>query len=363
MPEVIPKVRAAAIRRTRKELRKDPVRFIQSRANLLHIETHYRKDPALLNNVISGKKFGDSRFINEHTMYDAISVALDENMEDLYDYLHDPERTDDFIIECDVGDYIDTVGTGFVMDSKKKDTFLSYEQKVNACETSGIGMVIRKSNATECGYCIVSAFPATHPLSLPNAVKIQKDDLSPILKHTWTYQDERNNDVWRLAARAACRDNSLNGMHVTYVPKSYTCNEMAILYRGEPGPDKTVPSAMFSYDRQQKLVCKFGTVGITDGPAGLKRTTLRDRFTEEEAKEKFPEFFEEIQKVKDTMAPVGPKPTPYQPFPDQKSPETPAVKQTSQRGPPPPSPGQKNPPKNSCTASADTPEKDESISY
>ena len=229
MSEIVPQVRAAEIRRTRKQLRKDPIRFIESRANMIHIGTHYQKDAALLNNVVSGKKFGDSRFLNPHVMYDAMSVALDEHLEDIYDYLHDNKNTSDFVIEYDAGEYVPVVGTGFAMESKKKSTFLSYEQKINAIETSAIGIVIRKDPVSEYGYSIVSAFPAAHPMSCPNAVKAKQKDLTPILKETWTCQNRKNNVVGSRALRVASRGEELAGLAANHKKKTQMRDDSAAL--------------------------------------------------------------------------------------------------------------------------------------
>ena len=345
MSEIIPQVRAAEIRRTRKQLRKDPIRFIESRANMIHIGTHYQRDAALLNNVVSGKKFGDSRFLNPHVMYDAMSVALDEHLEDIYDYLHDDKNTSDFVIEYDAGEYVPVVGTGFAMESKKKSTFLSYEQKINAIETSAIGIVIRKDPVSEYGYSIVSAFPAAHPMSCPNAVKAKQKDLTPILKETWTYQNQKNNDVWRLAARAACRDKELEGLHVSYKPKNYMRDDCVVLYQDEPGTSGTTRSAMITYNQKQELVCKYGTIGFRPGPAGLKKTEPTGQMTPEQMAELDPTLYKAVNQVFQSMSPVGPKPTEYQPFPRPVgTPQAAAANPAAPRAPPP-SPGPKRPPK------------------
>ena len=329
MSEIIPQVRAAEIRRIRKQLRKDPIRFIESRANMIHIGTHYQKDAALLNNVVSGKKFGDSRFLNPHVMYDAMSVALDEHLEDIYDYLHDDRNTSDFV----------------AMESRKKSTFLSYEQKINAIETSAIGIVIRKDPVSEYGYSIVSAFPAAHPMSCPNAVKAKQKDLTPILKETWTYQNQKNNDVWRLAARAACRDKELEGLHVSYKPKNYMRDDCVVLYQNEPGEGESTRSAMITYNQKQELVCKYGTIGLRPGPAGLKKTEPTGQLTPEQMAELDPNLYKAATQVFRSMAPIGPKPTEYQPFPRPiGTPQSAAARPAAPRAPPP-GPGPKRPPK------------------
>lgn len=187
--------------------------FNHIRKSHLHIT-----DAELLDTIVSNQKFSDARFTDEKTMFGSIAIALHDSMPDIADYVLSP-KTERMVIEFDASPYFEKVGSGYVAESRRKESMLEYGQRINAAETAAITLVLSKDSNQPNGFIVATAYPTTNPQSLRNADKLVKttsQDLTPTLERTYTYRSEYTSPLCKIGLRAACHDPTYNNCRIDY---------------------------------------------------------------------------------------------------------------------------------------------------
>lgn len=219
----------------RQLLRRNPSKYINSRGNKLHIDLSHRyvTDTEMLNNVISGAKCADGRFTDERTMYDVVGQTLDDRMYEIGDFLYNRPNESSLYIEYRMDDYDDIIGTGFTNSNKHRP--IDNERTIQTVNTKCVAVVLERDKENSHHFFIMTAYPVTNPRNpenknRPDLIQYENKDLTPILKNTAAYRIK--DDVWRLAARKACNDKSLNDIHVNFQSAE---NIAAIYTDAQPG--------------------------------------------------------------------------------------------------------------------------------
>lgn len=223
------------VKQQRHLLRRGQSDYINSRGNKLHIDLSHRyvSDTTMLNNVVSGAKYADGRFTDERTMYDVIGQTLDDRMYEISDFLYNRTNESSLYIEYGMDDYDDIIGTGFTNVDKHRP--IDNERNIQAVTTKCVALVLERDRENAHHFFITTAYPVTNPRNpenknRPDLIQYENKDLTDILKNTEAYRVK--DDVWRLAARKACNDKSLQDIHVNFQSAE---NTASIYTNAQPG--------------------------------------------------------------------------------------------------------------------------------
>lgn len=182
----------------------DPVGFFESHVAGEHIDLAHvsADDVALLNNVLSKKKVGDSKFDDPALAKNAMARTLLANIGMLQAWLDappDPDRQNESIMLAhDITDRVPGktgkqpvyVGHGFVnRNTGPRNPKLSH---VSSVKTNRVGVVVRRTNTNPDGFEITSAFPMVAPrkddVTAKGRIVQNERDFMALLKDTFTYQ-------------------------------------------------------------------------------------------------------------------------------------------------------------------------------
>lgn len=213
------------IRQQRQLLTNDSTNYVVQNTKINHIiKNHLNLTNAqLLDTIVSNQKFSNAKFDDKNTLFSSIAIALHDNMPEIADFIFSQNKNQNpnqaHVIEFDASPYFKKIGSGFVAESKRKDSLLEYNQHINAVDTNAITLVIKKDENTPNGFIVISAFPTTNPQTLPNANKIVKTttpDLTNILEQTDTYKSEYTSPLLKIGLRASCRDSKYDNCRIDY---------------------------------------------------------------------------------------------------------------------------------------------------
>lgn len=234
--------------------------YIRDNAAIRHIEDAHQNvsDETMLNKVIVGYKHGDSRFSSEETMYDAISYAMDYNMDDIARFLFDPtKKQDKLLIEEKLDDMDEPIGTGFVAESSNKRTNVQFTQKIHPTTTTGIGLVIIRDPRSDQGFLIQTAFPAVHPDLLNPQDILTTDvgqDITPILEKTAAFNAKNISEVRKVGLRAACNDTTLPAAYIDYQEEHRSHPEQLFIMDKDTLDKATSPAVIVRQSRNGALM-------------------------------------------------------------------------------------------------------------
>lgn len=257
---------AEYIRKERKLLTADPSAYIETNSYISHIETSHKNptDAEILNSIVSGQKFGDSRFTDEETMYQAVSVALFDNMPLIERFVNQPGDfpTDTLSIEYDASNYFDAVGHGFVAQNRRnKPTLVEYGQKIETVTTSAVGLILKRNPDNECGFSIKTAFPAVHPIRLPDeCIQRELKDITDILHQTETYKSNMVHPITKIGLEAACNSPKFSGFRVDYrAPMQAGHQPQLFLTTLEAAGRENQDCAMIRCNQKGQIFQQYGT--------------------------------------------------------------------------------------------------------
>ena len=251
------------------ELHADPQAYIDQNSNMSHVNDEHidATDITMLNNVLTGRKYGDTRFLNDTTMYQAIAYALDDKMDEIADFVLN-SMDDEMVIEWSDPNKIPVIGTGFLAESKKKENVLQYNQRIRTIQTSCLGLVLKRTDDTMAGFTIKSAFPAAHPtdpMLRHDAIKSTRKDITPLLVNTNFYRSRHNSEVTKLAARAACNDPMFESFRVDYRKEVYPDYPEQLFVTRESDTGKYgADCCILSYQDNDKVRTTFCGVNFAD---------------------------------------------------------------------------------------------------
>lgn len=182
----------------------DPVGFFESHVTGEHIDLAHvsADDVALLNNVLSKKKVGDSKFDDPALAKDAMARTLLTNIGVLQAWLDAPpdpdQQNESIMLSHDITDRVPGktgkqpvyVGHGFVnRNTGPRNPKLSH---VSSVKTNRVGVVVRRTNTNPDGFEITSAFPMVAPrkddVTAKGRIVQNERDFMALLKDTFTYQ-------------------------------------------------------------------------------------------------------------------------------------------------------------------------------
>lgn len=306
--------RTEQVAKWRRELRTNDKTFIKSHSNMFHVNINHQDadDVQLLNNVIRGYKRGDSRFTSTDTMYESIRTALDEHMEEIYDFVHDEtiKSGQKQAFETDMSLYTDDpVGTGFVTESLNKTSPFDNGQKIKAVTSYAVGFAISKDPNQRDGYCLISAYPLTQPITdeTKESVHLEDKDLSPLLKKTYAYQHKDTSPVWRIGARSACNDPAFQNLQVYYSSFNHSVTICSPLF-----PQQGIASVI-RQSPNGNLMQHYASYAMKQTPAGYSRVETSNLINPAAAKTAAPGLVELTEQIREETGNI------QQIIPDKKS--------------------------------------------
>lgn len=198
--------------KARRALDDDPLSYIKQHTIKGHaFESHVAtNETLLLDNVISGRKLGDTKFASEELQNHCIHEVLYNQMENLQEWVRKAKPGDKVLYAADFTDENgdpEIIGTGFLSDASSKYRNCSGSAGVSFIESNLAGVVIKRNPDAPDGWEITTAFPMSYPTpelcTEDTVIRMPKRDFSSTLHKTATYKAAPNLQKLYLDAKAS----------------------------------------------------------------------------------------------------------------------------------------------------------------
>ena len=244
---------------SRKKLDEDPAAYIRAHTLGGHAyESHVGvSDVSVLDNVLSGRKRGDTAYKDAETEIYCTSELLYANMDRIISFVEGTSKQDKgsrIVLQSDFYDK-DTgepeeIGTGFLSEADRKQEAMLYGAGVRRVSCSCAAVVISKNRNVQGGWEITTSFPMAYPPSFLQPCTVMQGSFGDVLSKTRTYAVA--SPTLQAYMDYACSGKPRNrNLNVEYIPDD---------------PEKGYPEALKVSDCKGRR--RFARE--TDGPKGLR---------------------------------------------------------------------------------------------
>lgn len=181
----------------RRELDGNPESYIKRHTIKGHaFESHVAiSETEVLDNVVSGRKLGDTKFTSEAVQNYCIQEVLYKHMQNIQEWARTAKPDERILYAADFLDENDEpnmIGSGFISDATDKKKNCTGSAGVNYIESNIAGVVIKKNPEAPDGWEITTAFPMSYPTpdvcTKETVIATPRRDFSKVLHRTPTYQ-------------------------------------------------------------------------------------------------------------------------------------------------------------------------------